>query len=226
MTARGIRNNNPGNIDRTTPRTPWQGQVPTGQLTDPRFEQFIAPQWGIRALAVTLITYQDKHGIRTVEGVIKRYAPSHENNTLAYINFVSERMNVHPSERLDFHDYTTMNKLVRAIMRYEQGVEPPYSEAVINKGLSMAGLVPHPQDPTIQQEKPTPLVATRTIIGTAVSGSAGLAAVGDQLQQAGQSASMLSSPGTWLAIVCAVLIVVGIGLTIYGKMQSRKNGGL
>ena len=52
---RGIRNNNPGNLEMGSP---WQGLTKTPQ--DNRFCSFITPAYGIRALAVTLITYHDK----------------------------------------------------------------------------------------------------------------------------------------------------------------------
>jgi len=35
---RGLRNNNPGNLEKRS--TPWQGKVPHSQNTDGRFEQF------------------------------------------------------------------------------------------------------------------------------------------------------------------------------------------
>lgn len=60
---RGIRNNNPGNLRWGDP---WQGLVPEAQRTDKDFCQFVAPAWGIRALAITLISYQDKHDLHTV----------------------------------------------------------------------------------------------------------------------------------------------------------------
>ena len=53
-TPRGIRNNNPGNLDKGAP---WQGLV--NNSSEPRFCTFKDPVWGIRALAVTLITYHD-----------------------------------------------------------------------------------------------------------------------------------------------------------------------
>lgn len=56
---RGIRNNNPGNLEWGDP---WQGLDPDGQAQDKRFVVFKDPAMGIRAIARTLITYQDKYG--------------------------------------------------------------------------------------------------------------------------------------------------------------------
>lgn len=85
--VRGIRNNNPGNIEWGSP---WQGLVAHDQRSDPRFAQFVDPVWGIRALTRVLITYQDKRRakdgspIDTVAEFIERWAPAFENNTQAY----------------------------------------------------------------------------------------------------------------------------------------------
>ena len=57
-TPRGIRNNNPGNIECGSP---WQGLRPQNERTDNRFAQFADQVFGIRALACVLITY---HGGR------------------------------------------------------------------------------------------------------------------------------------------------------------------
>ena len=62
---RGVRNNNPGNIDRTA--VVWQGEdrSPEALKREARFCVFVTPQAGFRAVAKTLLTYQRKHGLRT-----------------------------------------------------------------------------------------------------------------------------------------------------------------
>jgi hypothetical protein len=79
--ARGIRNHNPGNLRRSS--DPWQGLAP--EQTDREFFQFTSPKWGIRALARTLIVYQDRGGLKTIDQMISRWAPPNENNTGAYV---------------------------------------------------------------------------------------------------------------------------------------------
>lgn len=85
---------------------------------------------GIRALAVTLITYHDKRrakdgsSIDTIREVIERWAPPHENNTLAYVNEVSKAVGVAPDMIIDLHDYETLRPLVEAIIRHENGRGP------------------------------------------------------------------------------------------------------
>ena len=68
---RGIRNHNPGNLRKSN--DPWQGLAP--DQTDPDFLQFESSKWGIRALARTLIAYQDKIGLRSIKSIIYRWAP-------------------------------------------------------------------------------------------------------------------------------------------------------
>lgn len=86
MTARGIRNNNPGNIENNG--TAWLGLCE--EQNDPRFCQFSKMEYGCRALLKTLLTYRRKHGLVTIRGIINRWAPSVENNTSGYMSRVSK----------------------------------------------------------------------------------------------------------------------------------------
>jgi hypothetical protein len=89
--ARGERNRNWGNIDFSR-QNPWVGQVgiePTGN--PPRFAVFATPEHGIRAMYRLLNNYQKNHGLRTIKGMVDRWAPSNENNTGAYVSFVASR---------------------------------------------------------------------------------------------------------------------------------------
>lgn len=129
---RGVRNNNPGNIMKGGDN--WQGEV---QGNDPRYATFETPEAGIRAMGKTLLTYQDKHGLNTVEGIIARWAPATENNTDAYVATVAKAMGVKPNEALNLRDADTLNNLTRAIIRVENG-EQPYSDEQITRGLAAA----------------------------------------------------------------------------------------
>ncbi|MFU5610968.1 structural protein [Pseudomonas aeruginosa] len=140
---RGIRNFNPGNI-RHAKGTRWQGM--SANQNDSAFVQFTGPQWGIRAIARTLITYQDKHALRTIRQIISRWAPPSENNTESYIRQVAARVGVAPDARIDVYDYRIMRTLIEAIVRHENGPGPLpegswYGEGLINEGLHLAGIV-------------------------------------------------------------------------------------
>ena len=143
-TPRGIRNHNPGNI-RHVKGTRWQGM--SANQNDADFVQFIYPRWGVRAIARTLVTYQDKHSLRTIRKIIGRWAPPNENNTESYVRQVAIRVGVSPDGRIDVYDYKIMRALVEAIIRHENGAGPLpesawYGDALINEGLQLAGIVP------------------------------------------------------------------------------------
>jgi len=135
MKTRGLRNNNAGNIELNSIK--WDGMSKVQD--DGRFIIFESPEYGIRALTKILLSYQRKHGISTVRGVINRYAPSIENNTSAYVASVSSSVNVSPDAPLDFSKASIMRPLVEAIIKHENGLQP-YSTALIDKGLAMAGI--------------------------------------------------------------------------------------
>jgi hypothetical protein len=137
--SRGYRNRNPGNID-WNPRNKWQGQVgreATG--SPPRFAVFESHGYGIRALVSLLTTYQDRHALRTIEGIISRWAPGNENDTEAYIEHVARLTGFDRKDRLDLHTYEHAAPLVKAIITHELGGDP-YTPAEIDEGLRLAGL--------------------------------------------------------------------------------------
>ena len=119
MAARGIRNNNPGNIRRSN--DPWQGLA--AEQADPDFFRFTAPEWGYRALMKTIQTYRRKHGLRTIAEMISRWAPANENDTAAYIRSVCQEMQVPDSYVPDVEDKGTMCALAAAISKHENGVD-------------------------------------------------------------------------------------------------------
>ena len=168
--TRGEANNNPGNIDRTNPRTAWQGRVADAKLTDPRFEQFVAPQWGIRAIAGTLQAYYDKHGLDTVKGLIDRWAPPTENITSAYVSDVCIDAKLAPDQKLNLADYSTMLGIVVGIIHHENGRQP-YSDAILEEGLKLAGVV---KDPVASLGATKP-VTVAAVVSTAAAGLAAVA---------------------------------------------------
>lgn len=130
---RGIRNHNPGNIDRNL--TQWAGMA--DEQTDSRFIVFSAPEYGIRALAKTLLTYQRKHGLNTVTEIIHRWAPPSENDTAAYVDHVAAQVGVTPDQRLDLFNGDALPKLVAAIIAHENAGHV-YPKDVLAEGVSLA----------------------------------------------------------------------------------------
>lgn len=129
---RGIRKNNPGNIVRGTTR--WLGEVAG---SDSRFATFETPEAGVRALAKNLLSYQDKHGLNTVEGIISRWAPKQENATDAYVAAVAREIGVSPTDSLNLRDRNILSKLSTAIIRHENGKQP-YTQELIRNGVEQA----------------------------------------------------------------------------------------
>lgn len=141
MTPRGVRNNNPGNIDRGQP---WQGLAKPHEMTpeqraEKRFAVFRSPEWGIRAIVRILQTYREKYGLASVEGIINRWAPPVENDTGAYMARVAKDMGVGPTATLDTTDAAILLPLVKAIIAHENGGNP-YDDATILKGITLAGM--------------------------------------------------------------------------------------
>lgn len=132
--ARGIRNNNPGNIRW---RDKWIGLVPEQQRTDTAFCQFVSPECGIRAMIIILNHYQIQHGLNTIAGIIHRWAPPEENDTQAYINSVVTVTGIPAHKHLDLSDSTTMLKLVQAIIVHENGYQP-YDASVLQRAEKLA----------------------------------------------------------------------------------------
>jgi len=131
---RGIRNNNPGNLDQGIA---WDGL--TNPQTDPRFCTFTTPQYGIRALAKTLIAYQQLHGLNTIRGIINRWAPPVENDTSAYVTNVSKRTGISPDTKIDVTSRGICTGLVEAIIRQECS-DYTYPTAIVDEALTMAGV--------------------------------------------------------------------------------------
>ncbi|EDX3686396.1 hypothetical protein JMO34_002965 [Salmonella enterica] len=130
--ARGIRNNNPGNLEYSK-SNPWVGQ----NGDDGRFAKFETPEHGIRALGRNLMSYQ-RQGIDTVSEIINRWAPPTDNNdTTAYIKAVCEQLGVSADDPLDSSNPDTLKALCAAIIQHENGSQP-YSDQQLTSGVSAA----------------------------------------------------------------------------------------
>lgn len=138
--TRGIRNNNPGNIDWNKANN-WVGQVgietKVGGNT-PRFVVFDSPENGIRALGKLLQTYYNKYGLNTVRKILVRYAPELENDTSAYIRAVADRSGLGPDQKIaSIKDRKVLGALMHSIIKHENA-NYEYSDAVFNEGLRRA----------------------------------------------------------------------------------------
>lgn len=130
--TRGIRNNNPGNIDRHEGTT-WAGMDPD-QSADSRFVVFEHPQDGIRAMARVLRNYQRIHRLNTLTQMINRWAPPNENNSQAYVNAVSRETGLPANEPINLNDDAVLSRLLAAIIHHENGSQP-YDDQTILQGV-------------------------------------------------------------------------------------------
>ena len=125
--SRGYRNNNPLNIRRCA-KNRWVGLAEV--QGDGEFCQFRSMVYGFRAAFVLLRTYWGRHGCRTLRGIISRFAPARENDTEAYIKFVSKRVGVAPDCPIAGNDADLWIRIVKAMAVYENGSEPRHEDVV------------------------------------------------------------------------------------------------
>lgn len=133
-TSRGIRNNNPGNIRKGVAR--WQGMA-SGQ-PDAAFVTFEGPEWGIRAMAKILLSYEAR-GLDTIHEIIATWAPPSENDTRAYTSAVAREVGWDPDARIDLRDAAHMIAALKAIVHHENGCQP-YPDCTYVKAVQLAGL--------------------------------------------------------------------------------------
>lgn len=133
----GIRNNNPGNLIRTSNK--WVGKIAFDKSTDKKFEQFTSLEYGVRAMILDLINDINK-GKNTVRKLISEYAPAFENNTMAYINSVASSLNVSPDFQLKVIDSGLILLLSKAIIKVENGKDAVHvTDDIIKSAISLVG---------------------------------------------------------------------------------------
>lgn len=135
--VRGIRNNNPGNIE-------FYNQ-PGASLESKggRFARFSTPEQGINAMSKQLDLYYTGKSqnvtkpINTIQDIITTWAPPKnkkgqvENNTPAYIAAVAKSMGVSPTAKLNLNDPNTKAALMSAMISHENGGNPYTQEQYI-----------------------------------------------------------------------------------------------
>jgi hypothetical protein len=132
---RGIRNNNPGNIEAGAFA---DAQGSTGREAAGRFAVFANAQGGLNALGALLHSYA-RRGIDSVRAIISKYAPASENNTAAYIASVAKKLGVDANAHLDLSDPRILSQMERAIVQFENGRNPYSAEMYAEAARSALG---------------------------------------------------------------------------------------
>lgn len=118
-TARGIRNNNPGNL-----RLPLSLTRPGDMGHDADgFSVFSTPEHGLDSLARQLVNY-GKRGLNTVLAITYRWAPPADNETYAYAHFIARHMKVDTDAPLDMVSTDVIAGLMAAMITFENGDQP------------------------------------------------------------------------------------------------------
>lgn len=130
---RGIRNNNPLNIRIGNT---WLGERHRSECDDAQFEQFISMEYGLRAAFCILRRYIRHYHRNTIFRIISSWAPSNENDTARYIDFVSKKAKCAADAVILFEDKATMCAIVQAMAQFECG--EVLKPAVIEKAYDMA----------------------------------------------------------------------------------------
>ena len=114
--SRGIRNNNPGNLN-------FAGQKGATLESGPnaRFASFPTMLEGIAALDRQVMLYL-KRGKNTIDQIIDIYAPSSDgNNTSSYKSYLSQYTGLGVKEKIDGSNFDVMKKLIQGIINHENG---------------------------------------------------------------------------------------------------------
>src|SRR5690242_16714530 len=120
---RSVRNNNPGNLERSS--IEWLGLATVPEMNaEQRVEQifcvFRSPMFGFRALALDLYNSWKK-GRMTLTQLISHFAPPNENDTKSYIYKVSLALDMLPDQPLHLDNDEQLATLCRAISIQEAG---------------------------------------------------------------------------------------------------------
>lgn len=133
--TRGLRNNNPLNIEDDG--TAWDG------LDTPRNDggtsgdgvpklRFKTPEYGFRAASHIVHNYVGADGVApTVNGIIRRWSATDQE---AYVQHVAESLGVDPDDTLDLS--SVLPQFFAAMVSQENGINP-YSLSTIQAGINL-----------------------------------------------------------------------------------------
>ena len=122
MAVPSLKINNPGNI-RPGAKL-WEGEVRPSYHTEGNgsFAVFKTMDYGVRAQAKILLTYQNKYGLNTIRKIINRYAPPQDkNDTTSYVLSVAKQTGINPDTIIDLNNAKTLAAILKAQHKVEHG---------------------------------------------------------------------------------------------------------
>ena len=148
---RGVRNNNPLNIKKKVSNA-WDG-IAEDQSGDSIFATFESAEYGIRAALRTLVTYQNKHKLRTPSEMLARWAPPSENIVSDYVATVKELSGLSMDDPMVIGNNQKTLDLIRSMIAMEnsQKAMRGYSSNTYNRALQLAF-----PTPKIRDDEPLP----------------------------------------------------------------------
>lgn len=96
MKTRGIRNNNPFNIRKSSSR--WLGKI---KGSDNEFETFDSLEHGYRAGLILLANYYTKYKLHSYGAILRRFAPVKENNLKNYCKWIQQYTDIYPDAYIE-----------------------------------------------------------------------------------------------------------------------------
>lgn len=142
---RGIRNNNPVLVAKDR----WVGLMPRSemspsQLNEDKFAVFIHPSYGFRAGARVLLRQQREAGkpIPILDQLYIWFGNTSAQKIAA--KRIADSLDVEAHSPIDLTDRYNLKVFLTELAKFHNGVDPlPYGNAIINEGLTLAGLAPN-----------------------------------------------------------------------------------
>ena len=111
------RNGSWFNVKKLSGGRKWRGEI---GIDEQKHVIFSAPEYSVRAGALTLRSYYMVHKLDTIEKIVKRYSTSNHDE---YISYLCAKMNLRPDERFDV--IRRLPELLKGIAYFETGKPIP-----------------------------------------------------------------------------------------------------
>lgn len=116
MSGPSVTYHNPGNLVKSS--STWVGETER----QGRFTAFESAHYGLRALCIVILRYEQHHHIDTLESFVRRFAPPCENNVNNYTSFLVHELGIGRRQKVSFS--AVLPSLVKAVIKYEHGIMP------------------------------------------------------------------------------------------------------